>query len=278
MIGVLLVPSSPSALGAFADDFRIWCFGADPATGRTEWIYVSSMLLPQLMMGGFITLFWWEPLREILREPRRAGTHAGIAALIVAGSTLGFASSNSAPAKGELPFPAEAIRTAFDSPRLFLTNQEGSPVDLELLRGRVVLLTALYASCLHTCPRILTQTRAALAELGPGELQDLTVIAITLDPNNDSVQALANLADGHGLQAPLYNLVTGPSREVEPLLDDMQIARSRDPETGAIDHANIFLLIDREGRIAYRLGLGERQTTWLTAALRVLLKEQRAAG
>jgi cytochrome oxidase Cu insertion factor (SCO1/SenC/PrrC family) len=278
LIGVLLVPPSPSALGAFAENFRIWCFGYDPATGRTEWADVMAMLLPQLMMGSFIALFWWEPLREMLRAPKRAATHAGVAALIVAGSTLGFAVSNSAPANGELPFPAEGIRTAFASPHLSLTNQEGSPVDLEALQGRVVLLTAVYASCGHTCPLILTQTKAALAELGPGDLQDLTVIAVTLDPSNDSAGVLKVLADGHGLQAPLYNLVTGPSEDVERVLDDMQIARTRDPESGVIDHANIFLLIDREGRIAYRLGLGERQEAWLTAALRVLLKEQRAAG
>jgi cytochrome oxidase Cu insertion factor (SCO1/SenC/PrrC family) len=121
---------------------------------------------------------------------------------------------------------------------------------------------------------ILSQTKAALAEFAPEELQDLTVIAVTMDPSNDSAEILALLANGHGLQAPLYNLVTGPSQEVERVLDAMQIARTRDPETGVIDHANIFLLIDREGTVAYRLGLGERQKNWLTAALRVLLNER----
>ncbi|MBW2696100.1 MAG: SCO family protein [Deltaproteobacteria bacterium] len=278
LIGVLVLPPSSSPLGAFAEDFRIWCFGYDPATGKTEWAYVMSMLMPQLMMGGFIALFWWQPLRKMLREPRRAAVHAGAAALIVAGSTLSFAFSSSAPTSGELPFPAADIRTEFTSPQLSLTNQEGSRVDLEALKGRVVLLTAVYASCGHTCPMILTQTKAALADLGPGELQDLTVIAVTLDPGHDSSAVLAQLADGHGLEAPLYNLVTGPSQQVERVLDDMQVARTRDPKTGAIDHANIFLVIDREGKIAYRLSLGERQKTWLTAALRVLLREPRAAG
>jgi protein SCO1/2 len=232
------------------------------------------MLLPQLMMGGFIALFWWQPLREMRSEPKRAAVCVSAAALIIAGSTLGFAFFGSAPATSELPFPAEAIRTAFDSPHLSLTNQEGSPVDLEALRGRVVLLTAVYASCGHSCPLILSQTKAALAEFAPEELQDLTVIAVTMDPSNDSAEILALLANGHGLQAPLYNLVTGPSQEVERVLDAMQIARTRDPETGVIDHANIFLLIDREGTVAYRLGLGERQKNWLTAALRVLLNER----
>jgi cytochrome oxidase Cu insertion factor (SCO1/SenC/PrrC family) len=80
------------------------------------------------------------------------------------------------------------------------------------------------------------------------------------------------------MQSTLYHLVTGDPAEVEPLLDRMQIARQRDPETGVISHANLFLLIDREGRIAYRLGLGERQQRWLTSALRVLLREEAAPG
>lgn len=278
LIGVLLVPPSPSALGAFAEDFRVWCFGYDPSTGRTEWAYVGSMLFPQLLMSAFIALWWWAPLRETLRDARRAIAPAGAAALIVAASTLGFAFSDSEAANAELAFPAQAIRTAFDSPELSLTNQEGSPVDLEALRGRVVLLTAVYASCGHTCPLILTQTRAALSEFEPAELRDLSVVAVTLDPAHDSPEVLTTLANAHGLEAPLYNLVTGPSDEVERVLDDMQVARSRDPATGVIDHANIFLLIDRGGKIAYRLSLGERQKAWLGAALRVLLSERQAAG
>ena len=134
LIGVLLFPPSPSAFGSFAEDFRIWCFGYDPATGRTEWAYVMAMLLPQVMMGSFIALFWWGPLREMLRSPKRAVVHVGVAGLIVAGSTLGFAYSTSIPPTGDMPFPAEVIRTAFGSPDLSLVNQEGSPVDLESLR------------------------------------------------------------------------------------------------------------------------------------------------
>jgi protein SCO1/2 len=104
------------------------------------------------------------------------------------------------------------------------------------------------------------------------------VIAVTMDPENDSPDVLAELAKNHGMQSTLYHLVTGDPADVEPLLDRMQIARQRDPATGIISHANLFLLIDREGRIAYRLGLGERQQRWLTSALRVLLREETAPG
>jgi protein SCO1 len=53
----------------------------------------------------------------------------------------------------------------------------------------------------------------------------------------------------------------------------MGIERVRNAETGLIDHANLFLVIDRQGRVAYRFTLGDRQEQWLVSALRLLLAE-----
>ena len=278
LIAMLLAPANANGLGAFAEDFRIWCFGYDPATGRTEWAYVMAMILPQFMIGALIAYLWWEPLTEILRKPRIVARHLGAALLIVAGTSLGFVLSGSQAATGELPFPAEELRTAYAAPEFALTNQAEETVDLAALRGTVVMLTAVYASCPRSCPAILGQATAAIAELAPEEREGLKVIAVTMEPERDSPEVLARLAKNHGLQLPLYNLVTGAPADVERLLDRMEIARQRDPETGVIDHANLFLLIDRDGRVAYRLGLGDRQRRWLTSALRLLLKEKRAPG
>ena len=278
LIAMLLMPAEASGLGAFAEDFRIWCFGYDPATGRTEVAYVMSMILPQLMIGAFIAFFWWEPLRELARQPRRIARYLGAAALLVAGASVGFALTTEQALKGELPFPAEELRTAYEAPQFSLTNQLREVVGPAAFEGNVVILTAVYASCPHTCPLILTQAKASIAELSPEEREGLRLIAVTMDPEHDSPDVLQKLAQNHGMESPLYNLVTGDSADVEPLLDRMEIARQRDPETGIINHANLFLLIDREGRVAYRLGLGERQQRWLTSALRVLLREEAASG
>jgi protein SCO1/2 len=164
------------------------------------------------------------------------------------------------------------------APDFVLTNQMHEPVELAALQGNVVILTAVYASCPHTCPVILSQVKDAIAQLAPEQRDDLRLVAVTMDPDHDSPEILARLAENHGMQAPLYNLVTGESSEVERILDRMQFARERDPETGIISHVNLYLLIDRDGRVAYRLGLGDRQQRWLASALKVLLKEEPASG
>ena len=273
LIGLLLAPGGPSGLGAFADDFRVWCFGYDPATGHLQWSFVLSMMGPPVMLGAMLALLWWEPLRGALVRPATVSRHALAAAASVAAVAAGFVFLGAEPAQGELPFPAEGLRTAHKPPQLRLVNQRGEPVDLAALRGQVVILTAVYASCPHTCPQILAQAKRAIASLSDEERESLRIVAVTLDPAKDTPEALADLATRHGLDAPLYNLVTGEPSEVEAVLDSMGIARERDPQTGMIDHANLFLLLDRGGRIAYRLTLGDRQERWLASALRVLVKE-----
>ena len=274
VFAMLWLPTGDTGLLAFAEEFRVWCLGYDPATGRTEWVYVVAMIAPQLMMGAAVVVVWWEPLREALGRPGALLRHAAAALSVVVAAALGFFLLGSEPATGDLAFPAEALRTAYAPPQIHLTNQDGAAVDLESLQGKVVALTAVYASCPHTCPLILAQSKNAVAQLTPEERAELRVVAVTLDPANDTPEVLQRLAGMHDLEAPLYNLVTGEPATVEAILDRMGISRRRDPETGVIDHANLFLLLDRKGTVAYRLGLGDRQERWLTSALQVLIREQ----
>lgn len=278
LLGLLVAPGAESGLGAFADDFRVWCFGYDPATGRLDWGFVFGMVAPPSLMGAILCGLWWTPLRELAARPGALLRHAVAALLVVASLGGGLALLGSPAPRGELPFPGRQLRTAHPPPALALVDQEGQPVALEALRGQVVLLTAVYASCPHTCPLILAQTKRALAALEPEELADVRVVAVTLDPAHDSPDVLAELARLQGMPAPRYRLVTGAVAEVERVLDEMGVARRRDPETGVIDHANLFLLLDRQGRVAYRLTLGERQERWLVSALRLLLRERADVG
>ncbi len=120
---------------------------------------------------------------------------------------------------------------------------------------------------------IMEQAKAAVAALGESELADFKIIGITLDAEQDTQERLKAMAQGQQVGAPVFNLCTGELAKVENLLDKLSVARSRDPETGVIDHANLFILVDRQGKIAYRLSLGDRQKQWLISALHLLLAE-----
>jgi protein SCO1/2 len=276
---VLVVPSAPTGLGAFAEEFKVWCFGYDPAKGTLESAYVGLTLAEPLVLGGVIAAVWWRPLRGILSErPRAVLPYIASAILIVAAGSLALLASRRDARAAEPAFPARALRTSLPPPHVDLTDQQGASVSLSALRGRVVMLTGVYARCSFACPMILGQAKRATAKLSPDEARDITVIAVTLDPEHDGQEALARMALAQGVQAPAFHLAWGSPSDVERTLDDLSIARARDPQTGVIDHANVFVLVDRAGRVAYRLALGDVQERWLAEALRVLVHEPAPPG
>lgn len=277
LLALAFVPPASSGLGAFAADFRAWCLGADPATGRTNWAYAVGMISPPAFVAAVIAWLWRGSFGSLAARPRGAVAPLLAAVAVVAAGGAVFAVAAPRPVQGDLPFPAEALRTAHRPPALRLTDQHGATVDLEALRGKVVLLTGVYASCSRTCPMIMMEAKEIVAGLAEEERADLRVVAVTLDPAHDTPAVLAGLASAQGLDAPVWHFVTGDSVEVERTLDRMEIARTRDPETGQIDHANLFLLVDRQGRLAYRFALGRRQQAWLASAVRMLLHEDRGA-
>jgi protein SCO1/2 len=278
LLALLLGVGSDAGSGGFVEEFRIWCFGYDPATGRVDFAYVLAMMGPPIVIAPVLALVWWEPLRALAARPRAWLLPCLSSALLVGVAAAAFSALSLEPEGTDLPFPGESLRTQLHTPELRLVNQHHETVDLAALRGDVVMLTAVYSSCGLSCPLIFAQAKSAIAAV-PADLRaGLRVIAVSMDPGNDTPDVLAELARRYQVDSPRYELVTGEPAEVERVLDDLGIARSRNPETGVIDHANLFLLVDRGGRIAYRLTLGERQQRWLISALELLLREKPDGG
>jgi protein SCO1/2 len=280
LLAILVLPAGEGAVFAFAADFKRWCFGWDPATGHLQPAYVATTFLEPLLLGGATVFVWWRPLRNTpIRRPARLAPWVGAALAVVALVAVGFgAVARGGRTEDPSPaFPAEDLRTTRPAPALELVDHDGRPVTLEALRGRVVLVTAVYASCGLSCPMILAQAKRALGQLTDAERAELTVVAITLDPARDTPTVLAELARAQGVHAPLWRLATGAPARVEKTLDAWGFSRRRDPSTGVIEHANLFLLVDRAGRVAYTLTLGDLQERWLVDALRRLVAERAGA-
>jgi protein SCO1/2 len=275
LAGLLLVPPTPDALGGFADQFRVWCFGYDPKTGSVRWGFVLATFSELLLFMGIVFVLWRQPLRAQARRRVAAFVPAGVgAAVLVAALGIGFAllADGKAPVDPTV-FPAKALRTSLEPPRFTLTDQDGTKVSLDSLRGRVVLVTAVYASCGLACPRILGQVKGAVATLSAEEKQGLSVLGITLDPERDDQAKLARMAKAQKVEAPLYHLLTGTPDAVNAALDRFDVSRRKDPESGVIEHANVFIVIDRSGRVAYHFTLDPLQEQWLGQALHLLLAE-----
>jgi protein SCO1/2 len=133
------------------------------------------------------------------------------------------------------------------APALELRNQRGEIVNLARFRGRPVVLTFGYGHCETVCPVVVDAGVQAVSQT-----RDLSsvLVVVTLDPWRDTPARLGRVAEQWHLPAGAQ-LLGGEPDEVEAALDRWQVARIRDPDTGAITHATPVFLIDRDGRIAF---------------------------
>jgi protein SCO1 len=120
---------------------------------------------------------------------------------------------------------------------------------------------------------IMAQAKRAVAQLTEEEQAEVVFMGVTLDPESDSVESMTAMAFGQGVSTPQFHLLSGAPDVVNPVLDHMGILRKWNDELKTIDHTNLFIVLDRDGMVAYRFSLGERQEAWLVEALRLVLAE-----
>ena len=271
------LPATGTAWGPYAEEFRVRCFKYNAGTGAIEWSLVWFMVSEPLVLEGILLVVWRNSLQALWRDRRRAllplGS-AGLAMFAVIAACL-FKVGKTEGGQLELPFPGERIRTQLPTPPFAFVNQDGETISLADCRGKVVLITAVYSTCTTACPMTLLQIRRLLDQLSPAERRELVVIALSLNPQQDTRELRTQTVKAYGFSAPQFHFVNGAASEMDAVLERLQITRNRDQVTGQIEqHSTLFYCIDRRTRIAYRLSLNERYQSWLGQALRQLIGEK----
>lgn len=131
------------------------------------------------------------------------------------------------------------------APDFALRDQSGALVRMRDLRGKVVLLTFLDTRCRDACPIIGEQMRAALAGLAPEERRRVEALAISVNPTNDTPEAVRAYLSRHRLVGGLRYL-TGSERELRPVWEAFYVIASLD--TGDADvHSAPVRIFDPRG-------------------------------
>ncbi len=272
-------PTEGGWLGEFVRDFQLWCYRGDPRTGGISWPAVTVMMFEPIFVVGVAALLWRRSFAQLLTAAvwRRHLRAAGAALLLATAAASGlvyYARTDAQKALILPPFPGERIRVALALPDTPLVDQKGAPFRFADLRGRVVLVTGVYAACTTACPEILLEIKTLLDELPPAERAGLNVVALTLNPEYETATLMDMVTSVRGFTHPEFRYVNAAQpAAMHDLLTSLQFSATRNAETGVIDHANLFLLVDRTNRIAYRFTLDTRHRAWLRVALRSLLSE-----
>lgn len=143
---------------------------------------------------------------------------------------------------GERPLPLIAMDFS-------LTDQNGNDVGPETLIGQPSLIFFGFTFCPDICPTTLSDISGWLDDLGP-EAEALNVIFLTVDPERDTVEELANYLDNFHPQIQGW---TGPDEQIAAAANGFRATYervARDDRDYSMNHTASVFLFRADGRFA----------------------------
>ena len=146
------------------------------------------------------------------------------------------------------PEPNKGIAVGDTAPDFTLTDQTGKPVRLSSLRGEPVAVTFVYTRCpdATACPMTVAKfakLNAALSKEKAGRL-----LAVTVDPENDTPEVLADFAKRIGADPSRWKFLTGRPEAVARVAESFGVLYYSDH--GKIVHSQAVAVLDPDGRLS----------------------------
>jgi protein SCO1/2 len=138
------------------------------------------------------------------------------------------------------------------APNFALTNQDSKRVALNDLRGKVLAITFIFASCVDTCPLLTAKMAGIQSRLGSDFGSKVHFVSITVDPERDTPAVLQRYAQGYNANLAGWTFLTGTQAEIRNVAKSYGIYYKKTPR-GNVDHTFLTSLVDRSGivRVQY---------------------------
>ena len=163
-----------------------------------------------------------------------------------------------------LSWPAQAHEAPHDqrlptigpAPDFTLTSQDGAPVSLRDLRGKVVAVAFIFASCTDVCPMLTDNMARVREKLGDAFGREIAFVSITVDPERDTPEVLKQYAENFDADVEGWSFLTGDPATVHEVGRDYGVIAKKKAD-GDVDHTLLTSLIDPNGtlRVQY-IGAG----------------------
>lgn len=156
-----------------------------------------------------------------------------------------------------------------------LVDQAGEAFSFEsfLADGKPVMMTEIYTNCPmpDMCPMLMSKMSRAqkLIEADGVKSDDFRVLILSMDPENDSPEAMLRYAEAHDLKMDNVTLVTGNKASLDAIMKALEVGIRMAPD-GELMHSMRTYVVGADGKVT----AGFRQSGWQPEELATRLREQ----
>jgi protein SCO1/2 len=151
----------------------------------------------------------------------------------------------------ELKTPTRTLSALGIVPDFTLTKQDKTPLSLKDMKGKIWVADLIFTNCEGTCP-MLTQAMANLQQSLIKKNTGVELISFSVDPNNDTPDALTNYAKQFHADLRTWSFLTGPVSTIFRVAKDgfkLTLDSANADTKVPIVHSESFVLIDKQGVI-----------------------------
>ena len=137
-------------------------------------------------------------------------------------------------------------------PEFDLINQSSEPYGTQQLEGRPWIADFIFTKCPGRCPMLTREMSRLQTELRGRGWDDVMLVSISVDPANDTPEALAAYATKHGAKQDGWQFLTGTRDNIWSIIIDsfkLAVMEVGDTGEGPIVHTNRFVLSDGQRQI-----------------------------
>ena len=154
-------------------------------------------------------------------------------------------------AEDEADNKPEEVSTEFvpyPAPDFILTDQDGQPLTLSGLRGKIIVMDFIFTHCPGPCPILSLKFSRLQQQLGDRLGKKVMLLSITIDPRRDVPEVLKAYAQRYQANFAGWKFLTGTTRDIL-LVATAYGADYQASMEGVIDHRLLTCVIDQEGTV-----------------------------
>jgi protein SCO1 len=161
------------------------------------------------------------------------------------------------------------------APEFSLTNQDGKRITLKDLRGKVLAITFIFASCVDTCPLLTAKMAGIQNHLGGSFGPQVNFVSITVDPERDTPEVLRRYAERHQANTAGWFFLTGTPPEIREVAKRYGIYYKKTPR-GDVNHTFLTSIVDQNGTLRVQYMGVKFNPDEMLRDLKSLIKEAKA--
>jgi protein SCO1/2 len=145
----------------------------------------------------------------------------------------------------------ETITGSASWARIPFVTAEGKTTSLAATNGQVRVVTMLYTHCPGVCPLAVSTLQRLQTQLTAAQQGQVSIIALSLDPERDSQAALQEFRRVRGIDSERWTLARPSFEGARKLADGLKVDY-RVLSGDAVDHQSVFVLLGKSGQVLAR--------------------------